>query len=42
VRADPIVAVGYVVVAQSPEAMAVASAPLDMLFTAGVARGVAS
>jgi hypothetical protein len=41
VRADPIVAVGYVVVAQSPEAMAVASAPLDMLFTAGVARGVA-
>lgn len=38
-RADPIVAVGFVVVAQSPEAMAVASAPLNMLFTGGIAAG---
>jgi hypothetical protein len=38
---DPLVATGYVVVASSPDAMAVASAPLDMLFTNGIARGVA-
>lgn len=38
---DPVVAVGFLLIAQSPEALAVAPAPLNMLFTRGIARGVA-